>query len=81
MATLAGAEVYKALGAEKNVSYHSSVSDTTHCSYKPEYTDLLAKSISAFLKHEADPPGQFLVGTGGSLTRADWIDWVAPTLQ
>ncbi|MET0792205.1 MAG: cellulose-binding protein [Polyangiaceae bacterium] len=81
MATLAGLEVYKALGVEKNVSYHSSVADTAHCSYKTEYTDLIAKSISAFLKHEGDAPGQFLVGSGGSLTRSDWIDWQAPTLQ
>jgi hypothetical protein len=81
MSTLAGAEVYKALGAEKNVSYHSSVADTAHCSYKTEYTDLINKSIAAFLKHDGEAPGQFLVGAGGSLTRADWIDWQTPTLQ
>lgn len=59
----------------------SSVADQAHCSYKTEYTDLLAKSIAAFLKHTGDAPGQFLVGSGGSLTRSDWIDWQAPTLQ
>jgi hypothetical protein len=81
MATLAGVEVFKALGVEKNVSYHSNVADMAHCSYKSEYTDLINKNIAAFLKHEGDPPGQITVGSGGSLTRADWIDWVAPTLQ
>jgi len=80
MATLAGIEVYKALGVEKNVSYHSDVADTAHCSYKTEYTDLLAKSISAFLKHTATPPGEIHVGSGGSLNRSDWIDWQTPTL-
>jgi hypothetical protein len=80
MATLAGLEVYKALGVEKNVSYHSDVADTAHCSYKNEYTDLLVKSLAAFLKHTADPPGQIKVGASGSLNRADWIDWTAPTL-
>ncbi|HEY0466107.1 MAG TPA: PE PGRS family protein, partial [Polyangiaceae bacterium] len=80
-AAIAGLEVYKALGVEKNISYHSSVADTAHCSYKPEYTDLINKSIAAFLKHTGDAPGQFLVGSGGSLTRSDWIDWTAPTLQ
>jgi len=80
MAALAGLEVYKALGAEKNISYHSSVAATEHCSYKTEYTDLIIKSIAAFLTHTGEPPGQFLVGSGGSLTRSDWIDWTAPTL-
>ena len=32
MATTAGLEIYKALGAAQNVSYHSDVSDTAHCS-------------------------------------------------
>ena len=81
MATLAGLEVYKALGVEKNVSYHSDVSDTAHCSYKNEYTDLIVKSMTAFLKHQGEPPGEIHVGSGGSLKTADWIDWVAPTLE
>jgi hypothetical protein len=80
MATLAGLEVYKALGVEKNVSYHSNVAEMAHCSYKNEYTDLIAESIAAFLKHEGDPPGRILVGANGSVNRADWIDWEAPTL-
>jgi len=80
MATIAGLEVYKALGAEKNVSYHSAVTDMAHCSYKNEYTDLLTMSIAAFLKHSGAAPGQIKVGTGGSVNQADWIDWKAPTL-
>ena len=80
MATTAGLEIYKALGAEKNVSYHSDVSDTAHCSYKTEYTDMLVQSMAAFLKHTGEPPGQFKVGSGGSLNRSDWIDWTAPAL-
>jgi len=80
-AAIAGLEVFKALGVEKNISYHSNVKDTAHCSYKTEYTDLINKNIAAFLKHTGEAPGQFLVGSGGSLTRADWIDWTAPALQ
>jgi hypothetical protein len=80
MATLAGLEVYKALGMEKNVSYHSDVADTAHCSYKTEYTDVLVKSMAAFLKHTGDPPGLIKVGSGGSLNRSDWIDWTTPML-
>jgi hypothetical protein len=62
-------------------SEQQSVVETVHCSYKTEYTDLVLKSIAAFLTHQGDAPGQFLVGSGGSLTRLDWIDWQAPTLQ
>jgi len=82
MATVAGLEVYRALGVEKNVSYHSNVAATPHCSYKTEYTDLLTRSIAAFLKHTGDPPGEINVGSGSgaSVPRADWIDWTAPTL-
>ena len=82
MATLAGLEVYKALGVAKNVSYHSAVADTAHCSYKNEYTDLLTASIAAFLKHTGAAPGQIkaATGSGGMVNRADWIDWTAPAL-
>lgn len=81
MATVAGATVYKALGVESNVSYHSDVSDTAHCSYKTEYTDLLIRNITRFLKHQTAKTGDITVGSGGSLKSSDWIDWTAPTLQ
>jgi hypothetical protein len=79
-ATVAGAEMYKALGVETNVSYHSSVADTAHCSYKTEYTDLLVRNVKRFLKHEPAKTGDILVGSGGSLKMSDWKDWTAPTL-
>ncbi|HTQ04298.1 MAG TPA: hypothetical protein VMI54_10595 [Polyangiaceae bacterium] len=81
MATVAGSEIYKALGVEQNVSYHSDVADTAHCSYKTEYTDMLVQSLSAFLKHSGAPPGKIVVGADGSLDESDWVDWDAPTLN
>lgn len=80
MATITGAEVYKALGVETNVSYHSSVADTNHCSWKTEYNDLLIRNITRFLKHETAKTGDILVGSGGSLKTSDWKDWTSPTL-
>jgi len=71
----------KALGVEKNLSYHSDVSDTAHCSYKNEYTDLIAKSLSAFLEHTAEPPGEIHAGADGRLNASDRLDWTAPALQ
>lgn len=80
LAATAGAEVYKALGFGDRISYHSDVSDTAHCSYKNEYTDLLARNISRFLKHEDAKTGDFIVGQGGDGKIADWKDWETPTL-
>lgn len=78
---MAGSEVYKALGAGDNISYHSNVSNTEHCSYKNEYTDLLVQNIARFLKHEGDKPGKIVAGTGGTLNISEWKDWQTPTLE
>ena len=77
LATAAGAEVFKALGVGTNVSYHSKVSGD-HCSYKNEYTDLLVRNISRFLKHEDAVTGEFEVGADGKL--ADWKEWESVVL-
>lgn len=80
LGTVAGAEVYKALGVEDHVSYHSSVAETPHCSYKMEYTDLLVRNIQRFLKHADVSTGDFVVGNGGDGKLSDWKDWETPTL-
>lgn len=80
LGTAAGAEVFKALGVEDHVSYHSDVAETPHCSYKMEYTDLLVRNIQRFLKHEDATTGDFVVGSGGDGKLADWKDWETPTL-
>jgi hypothetical protein len=80
LGTVAGAEVYKALGIADRISYHSDVSDTAHCSYKNEYTDLLARNITRFLKHGDAETGDIIVGQGGDGKLADWKEWETPTL-
>lgn len=81
VATVGGALVYEALGVKDNVSYHSDVSATEHCSYKPEYTQILSENIAKFLKHESHEPGRFEVSQAGTGNVSEWIDWVAPTLE
>ncbi|HWP08679.1 MAG TPA: hypothetical protein VNN72_23215 [Polyangiaceae bacterium] len=81
IASVAGLEIYKQLGVEKNLSYVSNVKDTPHCSYKDEYTAPLIASISTFLKHEGEPPGKIDPGSEGQLKIADWKDWTSPTLE
>ncbi len=58
IAALGGVEVFKALGIEGNLSYHSSVAEMPHCSYKNEYTEMLAQNVSHFLKREGAAPGR-----------------------
>lgn len=78
---LAGAEVYKALGCPENISYNSNTPNgTAHCSYAENFTDLLMKNITKFLKHEPAETGEFVAGPG-TLNRNDWIDWTVPTLE
>ena len=81
MASLLGSEVYKALGVEGHISYHSDVSQTPHCTYKDEYTELLLQNIGKFLKHDNDEPGRFVPSPQGQLKVSDWKDWDAPTLE
>jgi hypothetical protein len=81
MAALAGAEVYKALGCPQNISYNSNTPNGTgHCTYAENFTDLLIKNIAKFLNHEPAETGDFVAGPG-TLNRAEWIDWTAPTLE
>lgn len=81
MAAQAGAEVYKALGCPQNISYNSNTPNGTgHCTYAENFTDLLIKNITKFLNHQPAETGKFVTGPG-TLNRADWIDWTAPTLD
>jgi hypothetical protein len=81
-AVLAGAEVYTALGAAKNVSYLSDVADPTHCAPgKPEYTEALRQSIATFLKLEGEAPGVIRAGATATGNLAEWRDWQTPTLE
>jgi hypothetical protein len=80
-AVLAGAEVYAALGAARNVSYISDVADAQHCaSGKPEYTEALRQSLATFLKLEGEAPGILRAGASGTGNLAQWRDWQTPTL-
>lgn len=81
VAALAGAEIYKALGFEKNVSYISDVANDQHCAAgKPEYTEPLVKNIAAFLKGDGTAPGIIKAGSKAVGNLSQWRDWQTPTL-
>ncbi|WP_026932111.1 cellulose binding domain-containing protein, partial [Glycomyces tenuis] len=81
VAALGGAEVYKALGVEDNISYHSNVSDGTHCASRSEWRQPLQQSIQAFLNGSGQPPGVFNASPNETGNLSQWRSWTTPTLS
>lgn len=81
-AALAGLEVYKALGAESNITYNSNVANGNHCSIRPEFAEPLRQNLHKFMRGQTD-------ATTGGITAAAkaqgdlslWRSWTTPTLQ
>ena len=81
VAALAGAEVYKALGAGDNITYYSDVASGTHCSMRPEWSTPLKNNIERFLKKTGTAPGVMKISASASGKLSDWSDWTTPTLN
>jgi hypothetical protein len=80
VAALAGAEVYKALGAGDNITYWSDIQDGTHCAIRPEWKDPLQKNIKKFLLKTGNDPGVIKISSSAAGNLSDWRDWQTPTL-
>lgn len=80
IAALAGAEIYTALGARNNISYHSNVVSGTHCELRSEHVAPIKNHLRKFLKGETANTGTIdaHVNTTGSLT--EWVNWDTPDL-
>jgi hypothetical protein len=81
VAALAGAEVYKALGAGSNITYYSDVQSGTHCSMRPEWSAPLRSNIRKFLTRTGNDPGVIRASASATGRLADWSDWTTPTLK
>jgi hypothetical protein len=81
VAALAGAEVYKALGAGDNITYYSDVQNGSHCSMRPEWSTPLRNNIQKFLKKTGTAAGVIKVASKASGNLAEWREWQTPTLQ
>jgi hypothetical protein len=81
VAALAGAEVYKALGAGANISYVSAVADGNHCAQRPEWSTPLKNSIQKFLKKTGSAPGVIAAASKATGDLATWREWDTPTLN
>jgi GH35 family endo-1,4-beta-xylanase len=80
-AALAGAEVYKALGATSSITYHSNVADGSHCSIRPEHKAPMQANIRRFLKKESATTGGLNARSNATANINDWVDWTTPTLN
>jgi cellulase/cellobiase CelA1 len=80
VAALAGAEVYKALGAGANITYWSDVQDGTHCASRSEWETPLRQHIQKFLLNTGDAAGTFRISSRKQGNLAEWRDWQTPTL-
>lgn len=80
VAALAGAEVYKALGAGDNITYWSDIQDGNHCAIRPEWKTPLQQNIKKFLLKTGNDPGVFRISSLAAGNLADWRDWQTPVL-
>ena len=81
VAALAGAEVYKALGAGDNISYISNVADGAHCAQRSEWADPLRRNIRKFLTKTANDAGVISARSNATGNLSEWRDWTTPTLN
>ncbi|MFL6077738.1 MAG: cellulose-binding domain-containing protein [Mycobacteriales bacterium] len=81
VAALAGAEIYKALGAGDNISYWSDVQDGTHCAVRPEWKAPLQQNLQKFLLKTGNAAGVFRISSLKAGNLSDWKDWQTPTLS
>jgi hypothetical protein len=81
VAALAGAQVYQALGAADNLTYHSDVQNGSHCALRPEWTATLKQNIQVFLKKTGSATGVIKAATKAAGKLSDWADWTAPALN
>ena len=81
VAALAGAEIYKALGAQDNLSYISDIQNGDHCSWRTEFNAPLTAAIQKHLLKSGTTAGKIAISSKASSPLADWKDWETPTLQ
>jgi hypothetical protein len=80
VAALAGAEVYKALGAADAIGYNSNVQSGTHCSVRPEWQTPFKNAAERFLKKTGTAAQTISAFSSQSGDLPTWRDWTTPTL-
>ena len=78
---LAGAEIYKALGAGDNISYFSAVQSGSHCAMRPEWSAPLRSNLRRFLTKTGTDPGAIKAAASATGELSSWVDWTTPLLN
>jgi hypothetical protein len=81
VASMAGAEIYKAIGAGDNITYYSAVQNGSHCSMRPEWSAPLKSNIQKFLTKTGNAPGMFKPAASATGDLSSWVDWMTPQLN
>lgn len=81
VADLAGAEVYKELGAGDPIAYHSNVASGTPCANRAEWAAPLSSHIRKFVKRESAMTGGINARPSASGELLQWWQWSTPDLQ
>ncbi|WP_217280658.1 glucuronyl esterase domain-containing protein [Kibdelosporangium persicum] len=81
VAALAGAEIYKALGAGADITYWSDVQDGNHCASRSEWRTPLQQHIQKFLLKTGNTAGTFRISGKKAGNLAEWRDWQTPALS
>lgn len=82
-ASVAGGEVFKALGVEKNVAYHGGrpTDPQEHCGFYTEQVEPLQRAIRGHLTRTEAPDGRMEPQPAGTADLDEWIQWETPTLE
>jgi hypothetical protein len=80
VAALGGAEVYRALGADANITYWSDVQDGGHCANRAEWRVPLQQHIQKYLLRTGNAPGAMRISSRAAGNLAEWRDWQTPVL-
>jgi hypothetical protein len=81
LAAIAGAEVYKALGAGDSIGYISDEASGIHCGTRPEWKAPLQAAIKRFLNKTGSAPNPISAKPGFAADLAAWRDWTTPALE
>jgi hypothetical protein len=80
VAALGAAEVYRALGAQANLTYWSDIQDGTHCANRAEWRTPLQQHIQKYLLRTGSAAGAIRISSRAAGNLAEWRTWQTPTL-
>ncbi|KAF1686451.1 topoisomerase [Pseudoxanthomonas broegbernensis] len=81
LSALAGAEIYKALGAAGNLGYYSAVQDGTHCAWRPEWDAPARNALRRHLLHATADDLSIIAADPASGELERHRDWTTPALE